>query len=291
MPRLVWRVLVALILGLTVAVVALDRLQVWRGQASLFALLWPRGAGRAPSVVATPAPAPSPVPPRAPTPRRTVAQVAVIIGDLGADADLLAPLRRLRRPLGVAVLPGRPESERIAREASRLGMEVFLHLSLEPYPSRGLDPGPGVLLTRMAPEEIARLTRARLDALTGVVGVVSRLGSRFTEDRARMRAVLGVLKERRLIFVDSLTTNRSVAYDEARALGLRAGRRQVLLDPEPDGATIRARLQAAERWALARGSVVVLGHGRRLTVSLLAETLPRWEARGIRLVPVSALVE
>jgi polysaccharide deacetylase 2 family uncharacterized protein YibQ len=42
-------------------------------------------------------------------------------------------------------------------------------------------------------------------------------------------------------------------------------------------------------WAERRGEVIVVAHGHPLTVKLLKEYVPRWEARGLRLVPVSTL--
>jgi hypothetical protein len=117
------------------------------------------------------------------------------------------------------------------------------------------------------------------------------MGSRFTEDRGQMRAVLEPILLSGLFFVDSVTTSRSVGYDLARALGIPAGRRQVFLDPDESEATARERLDAVERWAASRGRVLAIAHGRLLTLRLLEEALPGWEARGVRLVPVSELVK
>ena len=46
-----------------------------------------------------------------------------------------------------------------------------------------------------------------------------------------------------------------------------------------------AQVDAPER------EVIVIAHGHPLTARLLREYLPRWEARGIRLVPVSHLAK
>ena len=43
-------------------------------------------------------------------------------------------------------------------------------------------------------------------------------------------------------------------------------------------------------WAERRGEVIVIAHGRPLTARLLREHIARWEARGLRVVPVSELV-
>ena len=106
-----------------------------------------------------------------------------------------------------------------------------------------------------------------------------------------MRALLEPVFFQRLLFVDSLTSHRSVGYDVARALGIPAGRRQVFIDPDESEATARAQLLEVERWASRRDSVIVIAHGRPLTLQLLGEALPRWEAQGIVLVRVSELVK
>jgi len=280
MARLPWLVVGVLILALAAGVVVLDRRQVRRGEPSLLALPW-RGAA---PTASTPAPAPRP---RA---GGEVRRIAVIVDELGSRADVFERVVALSRPVTVALLPELPLSRRLAREAARAGLEVLLQLPLEPYRFPEVDPGPGVLLTSMPADEITRRTRQHLAAIPGAVGVVTRMGSRFTEDRPSMRALLEPLFFQRLFFVDSLTSQRSVGYDVARALGIPAGRRQVFVDPDEREASARAGLLEVERWATRRGSVIAIAHGRLLTVGLLAEALPRWDAAGLRLVPVSELV-
>jgi hypothetical protein len=217
--------------------------------------------------------------------------VAVIVDELGGRADVAERVLALRGPVAVAVLPELPLSRRIARDAARAGLEVLVQLPLEPYRFPEADPGPGALLASMAPTEVTRRTRQHLAAVPGAVGVVTRMGSRFTEDRGQMRAVLEPVLLQGLFFVDSVTSPRSVGYDLARALGVPAGRRQVFVDPDESEATARARLRAVEQWATSRGDVLAIAHGRLLTVRLLEEALQGWEARGVRLVPVSELVK
>jgi uncharacterized protein len=275
--RLPWVVVGILVAALAAGVVVLDRRQAVRGQPSaLRGFGWPEAA-RPPS-------------PRARGSRRP-ARVAVIVDALGGRADVAEHVLALRRPVAVAVLPELPLSRRIARDAARAGLEVLVQLPLEPYRFPEADPGPGRLLASMAPAEVTKRTRQHLAAVPGAVGVVTHMGSRFTEDRRQMRAVLEPVFLQGLFFVDSVTSPRSVGYDLARALGVPAGRRQVFVDPDESEATARARLRAVERWATSRGDVLAIAHGRLLTVRLLEEALPGWEARGVRLVPVSELVK
>jgi uncharacterized protein len=278
--RLAWVGVGALVLLLGAGVLWLDRRQAERGAPSILHLPWRGSAGRR-GASAIPRPG-------APTPR---ARVAVIVDELGARADVLDAVVALGRPVTVAVLPELPLSRRIAREAARAGLEVLAQVPLEPYRFPELDPGPGLLLVSMAPEEVTRRTRQHLAAVPGAAGVTTRMGSRFTEDRARMRALLEPVYLQGLFFVDAVTSPESVGYDLARALGVPAARRQIFIDPDDTEATARRGLAAVERRAAGGGAVVAVAHGRVLTVRLLAEALPRWEARGVRLVPVSQLLD
>ena len=290
MPARVWTALAGLIAVLLIAVVGLDQWQSRRGEASLFGLPWWSSPAPATPSRARAAPRPrDPLP--APSAPASAPRVAVIVDDLGARRDVFDPLRDIRRPLTVAILPGLPLSGWTAREAAQAGMEVILDLPMEPYRFPEVDPGPGALLMAMSPQELQAQVGAHLASVPGAVGVTNHMGSRMTEDRARMRTVLEVLGGRRLFLVDGLASNLSVAYDEAKALGLRAGRRQIVVDHAAGEAGDRARWDEVAWWAERRGEVIVIAHGHPLTARLLREYVPRWEARGIRLVPVSQLAK
>src|ERR1700682_3093834 len=147
MPARVWTALAGLIAVLLVAVVGLDQWQSRRGEVSLFGLPWlsspaPRTSSRVPAAPkpAQPASPSSPVlerltPPRSPEAPRgpQPPRVPVIIDNGGARRDVFDPLRDIRRPLTVAVLPGLPLSEWTAREAAAAGMEVLLDPPMGPY--------------------------------------------------------------------------------------------------------------------------------------------------------------
>jgi uncharacterized protein len=310
MPARVWTALAGLIAVLLIAVVGLDQWQSRRGEPSLFGLPWgtspttavPAPARALPKPRDTPAPpspqSPRPVQPHAAQPQPAAQppqasisspRVAVIVDDLGGRRDVFDPLRDIRRPLTVAVLPGLPLSGWTAREAVAAGMEVILDLPMEPYRFPEVDPGPGALLMAMSPQEMQAQIGAHLASVPGAVGVTNHMGSRMTEDRARMRTVMEVLAGRRLFLVDGLSSNLSLAYDEAKSLGVRAGRRQVIVDHKGGEAGDRVRWDEVASWAERHGEVIVIAHGHPLTARLLREYVPRWEARGIRLVPVSQL--
>jgi polysaccharide deacetylase 2 family uncharacterized protein YibQ len=282
MPAGVWKALAGAIAALLVAVVALDQYQARHGLTSLF---W---SPRRPVAEARPAP----VAPRLPSPPPAAAgapRMAIIVDDLGSRRDVFDLVREVGRPLAVGVLPELPLSGWIAAEASRLGLEVLLDLPMEPYRYPEVDPGPGALTMAMPAAELSARVSRYLGILPSAIGATNHMGSRLTEDRGRMRAALEPLVERRLLFVDALTSNHSVAFEAAQALGIRVGRRQVVVDAAGGETGERERLEQAGRIAAERGEVIVLAHGHPLTVRLIKEYVPKWEAAGIRLVPVSQL--
>ena len=284
MPTRVWHALVGVIVVLVAAVVGLDQWQARRGEASLFQSPWPsRGSERSPVKGDSGSFAPGPrQPSRGP-------RVAVIVDELGSRRDVLESLRRLGRPVAVAILPGRPHSQVIAREASVQGMEVLLDLPMEPYRYPQVDPGPGAVLMSTPQGEIRRLVARHLETLPGVVGVTNHMGSRLTEDRAHMRAILSELAARRLFLVDGYASNLSVAYDEARAMGVRAARRHIAVEQSRSEGAERASWSEVTAWTGRHGEAIVIAHGQPQALRLLQEYIPRWEAAGLRLVPVSEL--
>jgi polysaccharide deacetylase 2 family uncharacterized protein YibQ len=257
-------------------------------------------AGRpAPTSEDTP-PAPVPTEPEHPTrsepaavegppPPGDGAAVALVIDDLGRSVADLERLGRLGVPVTYAVLPYESRTAEVAAELGRRGAETILHLPMEP--SNGADPGPGALTRAMAPAELARATREALAAVPGAVGVNNHMGSGLSADRGSMAAILAVVGERGLYFLDSRTSARSVAYAAARELDVAAAERQVFLDPDPRAAAVRYQFRRLLDAARERGAAIAIGHPHPETLAVLEEEVPLALAHGYRFVPVSYLVD
>jgi uncharacterized protein len=124
----------------------------------------------------------------------------------------------------------------------------------------------------------------------GATGVSGHRGSRATADSTLMDALMWALAARRLPFLDSLTTARSVAASAAARHGVPCLANQLFIDegePEPD--RIRQRLAQLERAARRDGAAIGIGHPRPATAAVLAAELPRLRAAGVRLVTLSEL--
>lgn len=226
---------------------------------------------------------------------RPKAVIAIIIDDWGYRQDNFALLARIKRPLGVSVLPGLKYSESAARTARKHGHEVLLHLPMESQSNDS--PEPETIYCAMDDDAIAMSTVAALESIPGARGVNNHQGSRATEDERVMRIVLSELKSRRLFFVDSLTTGSSVCPGICGAFGLGFAQRDVFLDlpATAEGKRdlagyIRGRIFFLARQALRRGSAVGIGHDKKITMEIICETVPEIEKLGIKIVPVSALI-
>ena len=236
--------------------------------------------------VALPAPSATPEP----TASRAVAQIAIVIDDLGNDREAVERIARWPHAVAGAVLPGLPGSVYSARRLAGSGKEVLLHLPMEPDGYPEVRPGPGVILRSDTDERITQIVTDDLASVPGAVGVNNHMGSAATADARVMRAVVRVLAQRGLFLLDSRTTESTVARRVADEASLPAVSRRVFLDA---GTTDRA-IERAYRDLLARakqdGSALAIGHPHPRTLDLLERELPRLADQQVRLVRVSTLV-
>ena len=244
-----------------------------RGRARPFA---PRPASRPPSV-----------------PRGDLARVAIVIDDLGNDRAAVARISRLHHAVAGAVLPALSGSSAAARELASGGKEVLLHLPMEPrgYPEARPGPGPGVILRGQREEEIVETLARDLESVPGAVGVSNHMGSAATADPRVMRAVLSELAGRGLFFLDSRTTDATVAQKIARQLGVPSASRRVFLDDVATEEAVRASFGELVSRAKEEGTAIAVGHPYPATLAVLERELPLLEARGVRLVRVADLVK
>lgn len=252
----------------------------------------------APAIAALPPP--QPAAPRLPAARPTgralepalpprEAALAVIIDDVGVAQGWAQRAVRLPAPVTLAFLPYARHLDELTGLARARGHEIFLHLAMEPEGSA--DPGPNALLASLDEQEMRRRIVWAIGRVPGAVGANNHMGSRLTADSAAMRIVMDELREAGLLFVDSMTTPRSVAGATAVAFGIPETMRDVFLDNEAEPEAIRRQLERAVGVARRKGSAVAIGHPYPATMEVLERWLPEAGRRGIRLVTASRMIE
>jgi polysaccharide deacetylase 2 family uncharacterized protein YibQ len=218
------------------------------------------------------------------------ARVAILFDDAGGSLQQLDPIFALSRPVTVTVLPGLRFSREVALRAQEAGLDVLLHLPLEPEDARN-PLGPGGVLTTMSDAQIAQVVADDLDSVPGAIGANNHEGSRATADERVMRVVLGALKSRGLFFVDSVTSPRSVGARLAAEMQIPTASRAIFLDNQNQAEAIRTQLRRLITLARGGKDIVAIGHANRLTPQVLKEILPEFDREDIALVTVSALVK
>ena len=217
-------------------------------------------------------------------------RVAIIIDDLGYNRKMAQKFLELDAVLTFSVLPYSPFTKKIARAAKKKGMDVMLHLPMEPIEYPEIDPGPGVLLMSMTPDELIRQLNQDLDAVPGIKGVSNHMGSKMTAESDQMYQIFSILKKRGLFFIDSRSTPQTVGRPSARLFKLPFAERDVFIDHRPDADFIRRQLKALVRIARKRGEAVGIAHPSKVTLKILREELPELQKQ-VELVPVSQLVK
>jgi uncharacterized protein len=217
-------------------------------------------------------------------------RVALLVGGLGlSDSGTRDAIARLPGAVSLGFAPYGADLEQAVARGREAGHEALLQLPMEPFDYPADNPGPHTLLSSLSPEDNLDNLHWLMSRFTGYVGVTNFLGAKFTADRAALAPVLKDVAARGLLYLDDGSSPRSLAREQAATLSLPAGVADVVIDANPSPAAIDAALVRLE--ALARAKGAAIGVAAALPDSV--ERVGRWaralEARGLALVPLSAL--
>ena len=219
--------------------------------------------------------------------------LSLIIDDFGNHGDGTEAMLQLNVPLAAAVIPFLPHSQSDAELAHRYGKEVILHLPMEAVLNRPDWLGPGAISAALSTSEIQNRLHQGLAQLHWAVGINNHMGSRAMQDERVVAAILAIVREKNLIFVDSRTTIHSVAPALSRELDLPYLGRDVFLELTKNKADICRQLQRLGQIALRRGYAIGIGHvghdGGSVTAEAIRETYPELQALGVRFIPLTQM--
>lgn len=215
-------------------------------------------------------------------------KLSIIIDDIGYNKSYI-DLINLGVPITLAIIPFTPYSKDAAMRGNSAGIEMMLHMPMEPKENNGSNPDKDALSTTMDGETIIKKLRAALNDVPHVRGVNNHMGSKFTEYSWGMQLVLQELKVRGLFFVDSKTSPGSTGYSLARKMGIRTAERSVFIDNVRAEESIKKQLMKAVKIAKTHGEAIAIGHPYQATVSTLKKVAPTLEDNGVELVVASAI--
>ena len=230
------------------------------------------------------------VPPSAHRPPAGKAELAIIVDDMGSSLAEARTIAGIGLPISFAIIPGLKQDRAVAAFAADQGIEILVHMPMQPkeYPQRRLEAN-GLLLEQ-SDEELRIRMFGYLQILPQAVGANNHMGSGFTEHSDKMRIVLKVLKEKGLFYVDSITTPKTTGLKVAAELKVSSGRRDVFLDNEQNEGYIRGQLDQAVARARKNGRAIAICHPHPTTIATLAKSLPELQSKGVKLVKITRLV-
>ncbi len=213
-------------------------------------------------------------------------RIVLIIDDLGNWRSAGMRVTSLPGPVACAVLPLTPFAAQIAEEAFIAGKEVMLHLPLAPIKHDEIMTG--TIFIDTTRKQLARIFSVYIDSIPLVVGVNNHMGSMLTQHPGHMAWIMHEISQRDgLFFVDSYTSEASVALKIATEKGIPAIRRDIFLDNVTTEAAIDREFSQLKQLARRNGVAVGIGHPYPATLAYLERILPQLAGEGIQLVSVA----
>jgi polysaccharide deacetylase 2 family uncharacterized protein YibQ len=212
--------------------------------------------------------------------------LAVVVDDAGREPAMLDALLALDPDVTFAVPAEAPHATQVAQRLAAQSREVLAHLPMEAATPG--DCGADCLTTGLRPEQVKERTRALLARVHGAVGANNHKGGIFTTSRPHMGAVLEVLGEQAMFFVDGRASPASVAAPAARALGVRTTVRTHYVGA--GDADVSAQLKGIEVALVLDGRAVVVAPPEPAVLLALKAWLEALRGRGIHLLRASEIV-
>ena len=216
--------------------------------------------------------------------------IGLIIDDFGYRNDHVSNgFLQLPGKLTYAIIPGHDYSQLFSKKAYDAGYEIIVHLPMENI-GKTYGEEEYVLMSYFQDDEIKNRINKAFDHLPESIGLNNHQGSRGTADSRVMTLLAGVIKEKKKFFIDSRTTNNSLAETTMRKYGVPTNKRDIFLDNELDEEKIKIQLLKLADTSEEKGIAIGIGHVKPQTLNVLAKEIPVLQEKGFRFEFVSNLV-
>lgn len=219
-------------------------------------------------------------------------KIVLIIDDLGyrkTDENAL----KLPGNITYAVLPHTPYGKTLAVQAHKNNHDVLLHIPMESTIGKKL--GPGGLTSDMLETDFIETLEAAFEEIPFVIGINNHMGSKLTQLYTRMEWTMRVLKNKNMMFLDSMTTRLSQGIKAAEHYNIPHLERHVFLDNILTEEYISQQFSQLIRIAKANAKVnkvaVGIAHPHPETIEILTKLLPSLTNENVSLVKISSLLK
>lgn len=217
--------------------------------------------------------------------------ISILIDDLGYKFKEDIRALALPGPVAYAILPHGPHTEKMSQIAFKKGKDILLHL---PMQAEVMDKneflGPGALTLNMTREEFLKTLNINILAVPNLIGINNHMGSLLTQHPGHMQWLMDSMKTNGQFYVDSLTSDNSVAARLAKENNVPYLTRDVFLDHKQGPKYVREQFKELIKTAKRNGSALGIGHPHIETIEVLADVLQDVEKYGVKFVSIKSLI-
>ncbi len=220
--------------------------------------------------------------------------ITIVVDDFGSiSQDLLDGFLALDTEVCFAIFPDQVHSISTMQKARSQGRESLIHVPMEPIGYPRIDPGKNAILVQHTEAQIKRTLTQFITDMPSCMGINNHMGSLATTDIDVMHTVMKTLKEHNKVFLDSRTTNVSVAYQTAQKSHIKAFRNDIFLDsPNINQSTMEAKLNRIIELSKSQNHVIAITHcHNRDKLEYLKAIISRLKKAGFTLIPLSEVGE
>ncbi|MBV1879293.1 MAG: divergent polysaccharide deacetylase family protein [Pseudomonadales bacterium] len=214
-----------------------------------------------------------------------MAYIAIIIDDIGNNKVRGEQAIQLPGSITFAILPYAPFAALLSKNAHTLSKEVIIHLPMANLTNQPL--GPGGLTGNLNKQDFLGAMAAAISMVPHARGINNHTGSYLTQQTEQMTWLMDEIKHRDFFFIDSRTTNKTVAQKIAREKHILSSSRDVFLDNKPAYEEIHLAFQKLIQVAKRKGTAIGIGHPYRSTIDYLQQAIPLLAVQDIQLLPAS----
>lgn len=190
-------------------------------------------------------------------------QIAIIVDDLGPDLTTYQKLFKIPYPLTLSIMPGMTRTKELVKTVPTINREILIHFPWEAISQQVTD-YPIHIADRMKESKIKDMIQKAVIENPRAVGVNNHMGSLISTNKYILEIFMSDLKGRGLFFVDSLTINKSEAYQTARQKGVKTAKNSVFLDYKNTTKDINRMFARAVARAKQKGTVIAICHANRI---------------------------
>ena len=217
-------------------------------------------------------------------------KVAILVTGIGLNSKTSTlAIKRLPGQIDLGFSPYGRKLQKWMDESRKAGHEGFLMIPTEPLKYPENDPGPHVLLTGASVRDNLKKLDWLLSQISGYVGVINDMGSKFTASETDILPILKALNERGLMFLDARSTRFSVAAKLARRIAMPRAFNNLYIDNIINSTEITRNLATLENTARTYGTALGVARAFPLTITEIEKWAQGLKDRGIELVPITAI--